>query len=235
MEINYQQLGDIKKEYGRWIAQNWDTLENSSPKKLGYLIEFCEFSNPSNLEELYEEYTSVPEYAQAFYAVVEEIIDKGNFGPIEGLHVAFIAVFYNTFQGYLAEEMLMHTLDRRYQLTVHKTPKDIDLKYAVDVVYKSTWPLDGTNEYEKGGIQLKSIHSRKNNNTNYISRNTKKNELFKKEYGINVEYWYYDSEYIPEDKSFNIVIISPEDLEPGGYYNPMPWDDKDNPLSNNTL
>jgi hypothetical protein len=185
-----------------WIVRNFDKLGLGDPKNVGYMINFLNKKKPANLVDFWWAWIKSPLNQRRFLDVLDIINEaRPNVNRETNINTLFIGLFYNSFLGYIAEEQCLKYITEKFpKLTAFKTNKKIDKKYAVDLMLINP-------EKEFLGVQVKSIHSRVENVTNYVKRNDRKIQRFEKDFNIPVMYAYYTNKYNSVTKSFDILEI----------------------------
>ena len=211
----------IKKLYKK-TNQAWNDSGINHPKNVGYLMNHIGNLRPQNYEE-WEEYfytnilskNALLQSAKKFRKFV--LKDLGDYPDFDYSKLSdkcyykmvVCRLIYETWIGYFAEEetkklLVLELFKDNFEIGVKQLSPEDDNKYAVDFLI-----------YYNGvlicGMQVKSVNYEKSETPILLKTketNHKKNQMFSKEFGVPVQYVYYERKSPDEYEIANLDIVS---------------------------
>ena len=189
-EINFRTLIKYHKEF-KFIWTQVDNTKFNHTSRVGNLVNIYNTCKPFNVKYFGEYYMNkYPTQWNTFVYNIEKWA-RAKFGvnAEQAYYIAYITLIYNTYVGGGAEEHMANVImSTGYKLW--KTNPQFDTKYAVDFIGIDTMEF-------RYGFQIKSVNSTKDNKSNYIKRNKRKNREFLKSHPhyMGVIWLYYSYEF----------------------------------------
>jgi len=198
--IDFTRLSTIKSKHHSWVVNNFDKYGLGSYQTAGQIMKYLWKTQPKNIQEFFNKWNKAKKTRYTkFENVVLSVKRIKQCSLYEAVEIAFIGIFYNSYVGYRAEVEAMKYLENKYNGECRKADKELDNKFAVDLLFKKDNAI--------AAIQVKSERSRHNyTDTNYHKRNQRKNHMFELIYGHPVQYLYYEYEYNSSTLDFDIYF-----------------------------